>query len=388
MRPPITKLNLWGVRGSTPTLDRATMRYGGNTPCLELTTSGGVRFILDCGTGLRTLSNRCAAAANGSAMDAHIFVTHYHWDHIQGIPFFAPLFSEQNKFHFYSFRSDFLGPDSLKRVFESQMALPYSPVDLSAMSAARAFTELTGGDRLTVGDTSITACWLNHPQGCLGYRFDTPDGSVVYATDNEPGQREFDTTLLEFCEGADVLINDAQFTPEQLAGSRKGWGHSSWEASVRLAKEAGVRQLVLFHHDPDSTDRDLDDILRQSQRHFENVCMATEGMAISMQRRQINLSLPVSRDLIQHETNLPVRVAGCLPDGTTFDEETVVRDMSVQGAFIQMNHAPKLQSKLQVTMRGLGGPSGSGEMVLRGHVVRLEPTSCPHTFGVDILFTE
>jgi phosphoribosyl 1,2-cyclic phosphodiesterase len=383
-----TKLNFWGVRGSTPTLDRATMRYGGNTPCLELTTPGGMRFILDCGTGLRMLSNRCAAASSGRAMDAHIFVTHYHWDHIQGIPFFAPLFGEQNKFHFYSFRSDFLGRDSLKRVFEAQMALPYSPVDLSAMSAARAFTELTGGDRLTVGDTSISACWLNHPQGCLGYRFDTPDGSIVYTTDNEPGRREFDTTLLEFCAGADVLINDAQFTPEQLAGCRKGWGHSSWEASVHLAKEAGVRQLVLFHHDPDSTDRNLDDILRQSQNRFENVCMAAEGMVLSMQRSQIGLSLPVSRDLIQHETNFPVRVAGCLPDGTAFDEETIVRDLTVQGAFIQLNHAPKLQSQLQVTIRGLGGSSGSGEMVLRGHVVRLEPASCPHKFGVDILFTE
>jgi phosphoribosyl 1,2-cyclic phosphodiesterase len=389
MSTSTTKLNFWGVRGSTPTLDRATMRYGGNTPCLELTTPGGMRFILDCGTGLRMLSNRCRAASGGCVLDAHIFVTHYHWDHIQGIPFFAPLFGEQNRFHFYSFRSDFLGRDSLKRVFEAQMALPYSPVDLSAMSAAREFTELTGGDRLTVGDTAVSACWLNHPQGCLGYRFDTPDGSIVYTTDNEPGQREFDATLLKFCAGADVLINDAQFTPEQLAGCRKGWGHSSWEASVHLAKEAGVRQLVLFHHDPDSTDRNLDDILRQSQNRFENVCMAAEGMVLSMRSRQINLSLPVSRDLIQHATNFPVRVTGCLPDGTAFDEETIVRDLTVQGAFIQLDHAPKLQSKLQVTIRGLGGNlSESGDMVLRGHVVRMEPSSCPHKFGVDILFTD
>jgi phosphoribosyl 1,2-cyclic phosphodiesterase len=382
------KLKFWGVRGSTPTLERATMRYGGNTPCVELTTAGGARFILDCGTGLRMLSNRRSAAANDQGMDAHIFVTHYHWDHIQGIPFFAPLFSEQNKFHFYSFRSDFLGRDSLKRVFEAQMAVPYSPVDLSAMSAARAFTELAGGDQLTVGDTSITACWLNHPQGCLGFRFDTPDGSVVYATDNEPGLREFDATLLEFCSGADVLINDAQFQPEQLAGSRKGWGHSSWEASVRLAKEAGVRQLVLFHHDPDSTDKDLDEILLQSQSRFENVCMAAEGMVLSMERNQVAVSLPIARDLIRHETSFPVHVAGCLPDGRTFDEETVVRDLSIQGAFIQLNHAPKLQSKLQVTIHGFGGPEGCEALVLRGHVVRLEPTSCPNKVGVDILFTE
>jgi phosphoribosyl 1,2-cyclic phosphodiesterase len=364
------------------------MRYGGNTPCVELTTAGGTKFILDCGTGLRMLSKRGSAAMNGQGMDAHIFVTHYHWDHIQGIPFFAPLYSERNKFHFYSFRSDFLGRDSLKRVFEAQMALPYSPVDLSAMSAARDFKELAGGDQLTVADTSVTACWLNHPQGCLGFRFDTPDGSIVYATDNEPGRREYDSTLLEFCAGADVLISDAQFTPEQLAGSRKGWGHSSWEHCVRLANEAGVRQLVLFHHDPDSTDKHLDEVLRRARHQFENVCMAAEGMVLSVAQKQIDVSLPMARDFARHETNLPVHVAGCLPDGRAFDEETVVRDLSVQGVFLELNHAPKLQSNLQVTIPGLAGPEGSEDLVLRGHVVRLDPTSCPDKVGVDILFTE
>jgi phosphoribosyl 1,2-cyclic phosphodiesterase len=364
------------------------MRYGGNTPCLELTTAGGTHFILDCGTGLRMLSKAAAAAGNGLGMDAHIFVTHYHWDHIQGIPFFNPLYGEQNRFNFYSFRSDFLGRDSLKRVFEAQMALPYSPVDLSAMSAARQFTELAGGDTLRVGDTSITACWLNHPQGCLGFRFDTPDGSVVYATDNEPGRREFDSTLLELCADADVLINDAQYTPEQLAGSRKGWGHSSWEASVKLARQAGVRQLVLFHHDPDSTDKTLDENLRRSRDQFENVSMATEGMTISMERRAIDVALPLTRDLIRHETNFRVRVTGSLPDGNAFSEESVVRDLSVQGAFLHLNHAPKLQSKLQVAIQGLGGPEGSEDLVLQGNVVRLEPAPNANSVGVDVVFTE
>jgi len=114
------KLSFWGVRGSSPTVDQETWRYGGNTPCLEFVTPGGSRFILDCGTGLRMLGKRLAKEA--SALEAHIFVTHYHWDHIQGLPFFAPLYSPRNSFHFYSFCSEFLGPDSLKRVFETQMA--------------------------------------------------------------------------------------------------------------------------------------------------------------------------------------------------------------------------------------------------------------------------
>jgi phosphoribosyl 1,2-cyclic phosphodiesterase len=264
------------------------------------------------------LSNRWTAA-NEDEMDAHIFVTHYHWDHIQGIPFFAPLYSPQNKFHFYSFRSDFLGRDSLKRVFEAQMALPYFPVDLSAMSAARDFTELAGGDRVSLGDVSVTACWLNHPQGCLGFRFETPDGALVYATDYEPGRREFDATLLELCAGADVLISDAQFTPEQLAGPRKGWGHSSWLESVRLAKQAGVRQLVLFHHDPDSSDKILDNVLGQAQRQFENVCAAAEGMVLTLDRGRVDVAMRISRELERRETHFRARVAGCMPDGRTFD---------------------------------------------------------------------
>ena len=133
MSQSLAKLNFWGVRGSTPTVDPATWRFGGNTPCLELLAPDGTQFILDCGTGLRMLGNRLAGTQPpAEPAEAHIFVTHYHWDHIQGIPFFAPLYLEKNEFHFYSFRSKFLGRESLKQVFETQMALPYFPVDLSA----------------------------------------------------------------------------------------------------------------------------------------------------------------------------------------------------------------------------------------------------------------
>lgn len=353
---------------------------------MELTTRGGARFILDCGTGLRTLGHRHAAPGNGSGAGAHIFVTHYHWDHIQGLPFFNGLYSPENSYHFYSFRSDFLGRDSLKRVLEAQMALPYFPVDLSAMSAQREFTELAGGDRLVIGDTTVTACWLNHPQGCLGFRFDTPDGSVVYATDNEPGRREFDATLLELCSGADLLINDAQFSPAQLAG-RRGWGHSSWEESIRLAKAAGVRHLFLFHHDPDSTDRDLDENLRQSQRLFENVYMAAEGMAVTLERGRMNMAIGIFRDLIRHGTNCPALVSGCTGHGRSFAEQAVIRDVSIQGAFVQMDSAPQLQSAIEVAIPGLNG-NGAGPLVLRGRVVRLETAPDSEKTGVGILFTD
>src|SRR5215470_4014162 len=217
MTGPIAKLTFWGVRGSTPTVDPTTWRYGGNTPCLELEAPDGTQFILDCGTGLRMLGNRWNASSRGSRPLTHILITHYHWDHIQGIPFFAPLYVQNNEFHFYSFRSKFLGRNSLRQVFEAQMAVPYFPVDMSAMSAKRQFQEVDGGEFFRIGENKITARWLNHPQGCLGFRVETSAGTIVYATDNEPGDAELDGALRELAADADIFINDAQFTPEQLA---------------------------------------------------------------------------------------------------------------------------------------------------------------------------
>jgi phosphoribosyl 1,2-cyclic phosphodiesterase len=184
MTSPIAKLSFWGVRGSTPTVDPATWRFGGNTPCLELIAPDGTQLILDCGTGLRTLGSRWGAGDSARPPEAHIFVTHYHWDHIQGLPFFSPLYVEKNEFQFYSFRSKFLGRDSLRQVFETQMALPYFPVDFSAMNACRKFREVEGGENFCVGSSKVTARWLNHPQGCLGFRIETTAGTVAYATMN------------------------------------------------------------------------------------------------------------------------------------------------------------------------------------------------------------
>src|SRR5947208_7251005 len=182
MTVPIAKLSFWGVRGSTPTVDPATWRYGGNTPCLELIAPDGTQIILDCGTGLRTLGSRWAAPNSGKTLETHILVTHYHWDHIQGIPFFSPLYVETNEFHFYSFRSKFLGRDSLKQVFEAQMATPYFPVDLSAMSAKRKFKEEAGGGELTLHGRKIGRRWLHHPQGCLGCRIGRRPRTLACAT--------------------------------------------------------------------------------------------------------------------------------------------------------------------------------------------------------------
>jgi len=387
---PVTKLSFWGVRGSTPTVDPATWRYGGNTPCLELTAPDGTQFILDCGTGLRVLGNRWAgSAANGSNPDTHIFVTHYHWDHIQGIPFFAPLYAENNEFHFYSFRSKHLGSESLKQVFETQMAMPYFPVNMSAMAAQKRFMEVTGGETFTIGENKITARHLNHPQGCLGFRIETRAGIVVYATDNEPGDPKLDAELQQLAAGADIFINDAQYTPEQLASIRKGWGHSTWKEGVKLARAVDAKTLVLFHHDPDSTDRVLDGLLRQARDEFDSVFAASEGMVVTLGSAdgKLEAHMPETRTAMRREAQFRARVCGITEGGHPFEEETIVRDVALQGALISLAHCPRLQSELQVTMEAPGA-DGTKMMKLRGYVVRIDADEKKGHSAVGVVFTE
>jgi phosphoribosyl 1,2-cyclic phosphodiesterase len=389
MTVPIAKLNFWGVRGSTPTVDPATWRYGGNTPCLELAAPDGTQIILDCGTGLRMLGNRWATPSPGSGAETHILITHYHWDHIQGVPFFAPLYVEDNKFHFYSFRSKFLGRDSLKQVFEAQMAVPYFPVDMSVMSAQREFQEVEGGESFTIGENKITTRWLNHPQGCLGFRIETSAGTVVYATDNEPGDAKLDESLRELAKRADIFINDAQFTPEQLGTTKKGWGHSSWLAGVRAARQAEAKTLVLFHHDPDSTDRMVDSLLRQARNEFDSVFAASEGMVITLggPGDPVKAHMPGTRTALRREAQFHAKVCGVTEGGKEFEEETVVSELSLQGGLITLKHLPRLQSELQVTMEAPGA-DGVQSMKLRGYVVRIDTAAKKGHSAVGVVFTD
>jgi phosphoribosyl 1,2-cyclic phosphodiesterase len=389
MSEGIAKLSFWGVRGSTPTVDPGTWRYGGNTPCLELMTPDGLQIILDCGTGLRMLGSRWGAPNGDKSLETHILVTHYHWDHIQGIPFFAPLYDENNHFHFHSFRSKYLGRDSLKQVFETQMALPYFPVNMSSMNAKRKFQEVEGGDSFHIGKNKVTARWLNHPQGCLGFRIETTAGTVVYATDNEPGDAKLEKNLRELANGADIFINDAQFTPEQLATTKKGWGHSSWKEGVHVARESGATTLVLFHHDPDSSDRAVDTILRQAREEFDSVFAASEGMVITLGAAgdQVQAHMPGTRTALRREAQFRANICGVTEGGKAFEEDTVVRDLSLQGALISLQHLPRLQSELQVTME-TSGPNGLQTMRLRGYVVRIDAGTEKGHSAVGVVFTD
>jgi hypothetical protein len=260
---------------------------------------------------------------------------------------------------------------------------------MSAMNAKRKFKEVDGGDSFTIRENKITARWLNHPQGCLGFRIETPGGTVAYATDNEPGDAKLDASLRELAAGADIFINDAQFTPEQLATTRKGWGHSSWLEGVRVAREAGAKTLVLFHHDPDSTDRMVDSLLKRAREEFDSVFAASEGMVITLGApgEGVQAHMPGTRTALRREAQFRAKVSGLTEGGKAFEEDTMVRDLSLQGALISLKHLPQLQSELQVTMEA-PGENGVQAMKLRGYVVRIDEGAEKGHVAVGVVFTD
>ena len=265
----------WGVRGSTPTPQADNLRYGGNTSCVEVRINDQI-YIFDCGTGFRNLGKQLVKEFAGRPMNAHVFLSHFHWDHIQGIPFFTPLYnSRENYFFFHSSSRS----RSLQRAIEEQMSDPYFPVDMSEMAAHRNFYDIEE-DRIAFDDCVVQSMWLNHPQGCLGFRIEAGDKVLVYATDNEPGHPVFDKNVRQLAEGADVLIYDAQYLPEEYTAAKKGWGHSHWREAVNIVLESGAKELILFHHDPDHTDGMIDKLVANAREYYPKVRAASEGMEI------------------------------------------------------------------------------------------------------------
>jgi phosphoribosyl 1,2-cyclic phosphodiesterase len=270
------RVKLWGVRGSIPTPERRNSRYGGNTPCVEVRLDDGNLIILDCGSGLRALGNSLVRNAAGGHIRAHIFLTHFHWDHVQGIPFFVPFYSALNTF---VIRAATWRRQELEAVIKRQMMYPFFPVSPRVMGATRHFPQ---DERWPVKACSATVRFapLNHPQGCVAYRVEADGSAFVYATDTEPGSPKHDRALRELATGADVLVYDAQYTPAQVSGEKKGWGHSSWFEGTRIARDAGVKNLILFHHDPDSDDAVIDSLAEEARGQFPDVLGAAEGMVL------------------------------------------------------------------------------------------------------------
>jgi len=269
------QLKFWGVRGSTPTPVITNLRCGGNTSCLELQNSDGESVIFDAGSGIRNLGQQMIQRAAGKPLDVKIFLTHFHWDHIQGVPFFAPLYGPKNNVAFHSSTNCL----PLVETLEGQMAQPYFPVSFSQVSSKRDFNEISAGEVIKVGNLRIQPFALNHPQGAAGYRIEADGAVIVYATDFEHGVPKFDSILREYAHNADVLICDSQYTPGEYE-SHRGWGHSTWENATSVAQDANANHLILFHHDPEHDDDQMDRITARASESWENTVAAYEGYSI------------------------------------------------------------------------------------------------------------
>ena len=285
------RVQFWGARGSIPKPGPSTVRYGGNTLCHEIRTARGTLVIIDCGTGLHGLGLKLLSG--GGSLSGHILISHTHWDHIQGVPFFAPFFVPGNKWDIY-------GPkglnQSLRETLAGQMQHTYFPITPDEFGAAISYHDLLEGT-FEIDDIKVTTRYLNHPALTLGYRLEADGSTVVYCCDHEPFSREvaegrrgfsgLDQHHADFVEGADLLIHDAQYTAAEYP-SKAGWGHSSIEFVVRLAQHANVKRVVLTHHDPMRTDEALDGIVEKIRDGLKAsqstvlVSAATEGEAIEV----------------------------------------------------------------------------------------------------------
>ena len=272
------RIKFWGVRGSIPTPERRNSRYGGNTACIEVRLDDGTLIILDCGSGLRPLVKSLVRSAAGKPIRAHIFLSHFHWDHVQGIPFFLPFYEPLNTF---LIRAATWRRQQVEAAIKRQMAYPFFPVGPEKMRATRHFRQ---DEVWLVKASSATVKFapLNHPQGCVAYRIEADGSALIYATDSEPGSPQHDRALRDLAEGADVLVYDAQYTPEQLLSEKKGWGHSSWLEGTRIAMDSRVKRLILFHHDPESDDSAIDSLVEKAREEFPLVRAAAEGMVLTL----------------------------------------------------------------------------------------------------------
>jgi len=278
MTAPSYTLRVWGARGTVPTPSPEKLRFGGNTSCLAVALNDDEHIILDCGSGVRLLGNALARTAENRRRRFHIFFTHYHFDHVEGLPLFHPLYDPNSTITIHGFESC---GRPVRDILESLIRPPYFPVTLADVPSRVDYVGVDGRP-VAIGDVTVSSLPLNHPDGCLSFRLEHGDRRIVYATDHEHGDEATDRALVEFSRGADCLIYDATYMRAEYDSLRRGWGHSTWYAAVRTAIDAGVKSLVLFHHHPEHTDGELQEVLAVARREFPATEVAHEGLEIPL----------------------------------------------------------------------------------------------------------
>jgi phosphoribosyl 1,2-cyclic phosphodiesterase len=259
------EVRLWGTRGSIASPGPDTLRYGGNTTCVEVLVEPNERIIIDAGTGIRGLGRGLMALPQ--PLDCHLLITHIHWDHILGFPFFMPIYQDRTRIRVDGSTRAIQG---LRATLNNRMVDGIFPVNFSELPARISHDQRLAQGPLRIGEAEVEGIELQHPQGGMGFRIRERDKVMVFLTDNElradawRGRTPAD--YARFSQGAQLLIHDAQYRPEQMA-EKRGWGHSDYISTVELALKAGVERLVLFHHDPDRSDLEVDEMVGAAQQY-------------------------------------------------------------------------------------------------------------------------
>jgi len=273
-------LKFWGTRGSIPCPGPTTVKYGGNTTCFEV-ICGQRRIIIDAGTGIRLLGKKIMLE-EGNLLDADLFFTHTHMDHIQGLPFFAPLYNPASNVRLNAGHLDGDTYDLQGIIGTMLMKDPVFPVPSSLIEKACTFQDYKCGETFDLGEgIVIHTAPLNHPNGACGYRIEYAGKALAICTDTEHFEDRIDENVVQLAQGADAMVYDAAYTNEEYP-KFKGWGHSTWQEAIKVAKHAEVKMTYLFHHDPSHDDEKMDAIAEEAQREWTAVRPAGEGETVSL----------------------------------------------------------------------------------------------------------